>query len=206
MCAYDKSCNETAAMPYNFCQLCGPDWGNCGFSCFTPGSGIGNLPYDYQDTTNVFYNLIGTGTTFGSCRRRVQYGHELNPCYGGLCWATCAYCAPFYGADGGARGLPGLLGSPCNQSAGDYCMIVQYQPFPGGLVNTRGGYLPYRNTSMNLGGEQGAHYRFQDYFGHSANRADEGIVGLGGRSAASEGGNCYCGGPGHAGMVRITYG
>jgi hypothetical protein len=29
---------------------------------------------------------------------------------------------------------------------------------------------------------------------------------LGGRSASSSGGNCYCGGPGHAGMVRITYG
>jgi len=205
LCDYAQACSEGAMQPYGMCQTCCDLWGNCGFSCFTPGSGIGNYPIDYQDVVENQYDLIGTGTTFGSSGRRVDYSHAINPCYGGLCWTNCAYCAPFYGADGGARGLPGLLGSPCNNGM-DWCMLLQYHPFPGGLVNTRGGYLPYRYTDMNIAGENGSHYRFSDYFGHSANRGDEGIVGLGGRSASSSGGNCYCGGPGHAGMVRITYG
>ena len=207
ICDYCHSCNESQAMPYggHMCEACGPHWGNCGFSCFTPGGGIGNYPLEYQDITELQYDLIGGGTTFGSNGRRVYYGHGLNPCYGGLCTNQCAYCAPFYGADGGARGLPGLLGSPCNHDM-NWCMIVQYHPFPGGLINTRGGYLPYRYSSMNLAGADAAQYRFSDYFGHSSLRAEEGIVGLGGRSASSESGNCYCGGPGHSGMVRITYG
>jgi hypothetical protein len=208
LCDYTQACAEGASMPYGAaicCDMCTGHWGNCGFSCFTPGGGIGMYPIEYQDVTETQYDLIGAGTTFGSNCRRVHYGHALNPCYGGLCWSMCAYCAPYFGADGGAIGLPGLMGSPCNHAM-DWCMITQYHPYPGGLINTRGGYLPYRYTSMNLAGENGAHYRFQDYFGHSSNRADEGIVGLGGRSASSESGNCYCGGPGHAGMVRITYG
>jgi hypothetical protein len=203
---YCCSCNESMAMPYGGCQdMCGPHVGNCGFSCWAPNGGIGMYPWEYQDVTENQYDLIGAGTTFGSNRRRVHYGHGLNPCYGGLCTNQCAYCAPFYGADGGARGLPGLLGAPCDTGM-DWCSLVQYHPFPGGLINTRGGYLPYRYTDLNISGDNGVHYRFSDFFGHSSLRADEGIVGLGGRSASSSGGNCYCGSPGHAGMVRITYG
>ena len=33
-----------------------------------------------------------------------------------------------------------------------------------------------------------------------------GIPGAGGMTAAANGGNCYCGGPGYNGMVQITYG
>jgi hypothetical protein len=205
LCTYDSNCSEGLHQPFGGCIYCGPHVGNCGFSCFAPGGGIGNIPWPNQDTITNAYDLIGIGNTFGSLGRRQLYGHALDVCYGGLCWSQCAACAPYYGADGGAIGLPGLLGSPCNHGM-DWCMIVQYHPFPGGLINTRGGYLPYRYTDMNLGGDNGVHYRFQDYFGHSSNRADEGIVGLGGRSASSRDGNCYCGSPGHAGMVRITYG
>ena len=208
LCDYTQACAEGASRPYNSaacCDMCTGHWGNCGFSCFTPGGGIGMYPFEYQDVTRNTYDLIGAGTTFGSNGRRVEYGHALNPCYGGLCWSNCAFCAPYYGSDGGAMGLPGLMGSPCNH-ASDWCMVNQYHPFPGGLINTKGGYLPYRFSTLNLSGGGGMQERFNEFFGHSSNRGNEGIVGMGGRSASAIGGNCYCGGPGNNGLVRITYG
>ena len=190
------------------CQCCCEVWGNCGFSCFTPGGGIGNYPLFDQDTTGEMYDLIGIGNTFGSCGKTVRYRDAgLNFCYGGLCWNQCNFCAPFFGADGGAHGLPGLLGSPCNHGADNFCMLKQYHPFPGGLINTKGGYLTMRYHDMNQSGENGEHYLHPEYFGWASNGGDEGIPGFGGRAAGSHGGNnCYCGGPGHSGMVRITYG
>lgn len=208
LCSYDHECSEShATFGALQCQRCCEYRGNCGFSCFTPGGGIGNYPIFDQDTSGEFYDLIGAGTTFGSNGKRVRYSEGWTDfCYGYLCMNQCNFCAPFFGADGGARGLPGLLGSPCNHSSGDFCMIKQYHPFPGGLINTMGGYLTDRYHDMNQSGENGSHYKHGDYFGWAANGADEGIPGFGGRASGSHSGNCYCGGSGHSGMVRITYG
>lgn len=198
-------------------------WSNCtmyqsGLACLRElnGSahGTGTIPsHDMWDNrrwlcgkSTSHYDLIGIGNTFGSCGRRVNLRHSLNPCYGAACW-NCLYCAPFFGADGGARGLPGLLGSPCNMDAGDYCMINQYVPYPGGLINTRGGWLVRRNSDMNISGNNGHPYDFGEFFGYGAsNLAHGSIPGWGGRTAVSRDGNCYCGGYGGSGQVIITYG
>lgn len=198
-------------------------WNNCtwmqsGISCLRdiPGSvhGTGMQPnfemWDNrkwcQGRSNTHHDLVGAGTTFGSCGKRVNYRHHLNPCYGGACW-NCLYCAPFYGADFGARGLPGLVGSPCNHDADNYCMVNQYVPYPGGLINTRGGYIIRRNSDMNVSGNNGHPYDFGEYFGYAAtNLAHGSIPGWGGRTAVSHAGNCYCGGYGGSGQVIITYG
>jgi len=149
--------------------------------------------------------MIGIGNTFGSCGRRVSLSHGINPCFGGRCY-NCYFCAPFFGADGGAHGLPGALGSPCNMDMGDRCMVQQFMPYPGGLINTRGGWIPYRNTSNDLAGFNGVTQRTNMFFGYSSSNREHGIPGMGGHSSSTSGGNCYCGGGGNSGQLIITYG
>lgn len=190
----------------------GDSWCSCLTTGSMHGTGIIN-PHDMYDNTRWccgkstgHYDLIGIGNTFGSCGKRVQEAHALNPCYGAACYG-CMFCAPFYGADYGARGLPGMVGSPCNMDAGDYCMVNQYVPYPGGLINTRGGYIIRRNSDMNISGNNGHPYDYNDYFGYMGSNRDHGLPGFGGRTAVSHGGNnCYCGGYGGSGQVIITYG
>jgi hypothetical protein len=207
ICNYDQTCSES--MRSATCQWCtGPfsnqstDWA-CSKS--VPGPyGSGTRDCFQEDTRSGVYDLIGIGNTFGSCGERVKYDHALNPCYGGVCY-NCYYCAPFFGADGGAHGLPGGLGAPCNTSF-DYCIYLQYLPYPGGLINTRGGWIPRRNEGINLSGGQGAAQYVNSFFGYSSSNREHGIPGMGAPSANSSAGNCYCGGPGHSGQIIITYG
>lgn len=216
MCEYDVACAEGAR--FNNCAYQNCTGSHESFTCHcllansVHGTGMIN-PFDMYDNTRYdcgkstgHYDLIGVGNTFGSFGRRVKLNHALNPCYGAACYG-CLFCAPFYGADGGARGLPGMVGSPCNQAADDFCMINQYIPYSGGLINTRGGYIIRRNSDMNNSGNQGSPYDFNEFFGYNGSNMAHGIPGFGGRSAQSfNGNNCYCGGYGGSGQVIITYG
>lgn len=192
-------------------EFCGPHQPNCGHSCFTPGGGIGqfwNISNMGKNRANPYACMFnGKANRFDTCGNTVTLGHPVNHCYGGICIGT-THCAPYYGADGGAFGLPGAVGSPCNQDAGDWCMVKQYIPFPGGLINTKGGYWPRRYDSMNYAGENDYGPWMRGTMGIFAGGTDGnfGIPGAGGNSAGSRDGNCYCGGPGYAGMVQITYG
>lgn len=190
-------------------NLCGPHPANCGHSCFTPGGGIG-LFWRSQEMGklrgNPYCDMFGNARRFDTCGNAVQLGHATNHCYGAMYFGTLS-CASYYGADGGAFGLPGALGSPCNQDAAGWCMVVQHHPFPGGLINTRGGYQA-RRIEMNYAGEnsQAAFMTAAMGFWGGANDGAWAPPGTGGVTASSTGGNCYCGGPGYAGMVQITYG
>ena len=55
--------------------------------------------------------------------------------------SNCPYgcCACYYGADGGARGVPGYTYMWCYNN---HCWNKQMIAYPGGLVNGKGGWLP----------------------------------------------------------------
>tara|TARA_B100002019_G_scaffold46759_2_gene39452 strand:- start:25721 stop:26965 length:1245 start_codon:yes stop_codon:yes gene_type:complete len=214
---------------------CGPHELRCGYSIFSagnnytggtwrynwPGTGTGygknnnenkNLcAWDFFD--DGYYNQkygVGYGNTFGSHCQRINMNHyNYTPCYGQTMYRgrTAFTCAQWYGGDGGAHGLPGMIGSPCNQSPGDFCMTRQYTPYPGGIINDRGGYVLSRNYSnscleefncnlfpMALGASQG--------WDADTNNM---IPGMGGNSAMVYGGTCRCGSPGASGAVIVTY-
>jgi len=192
-------------------EFCGPGLLNCGFSAFQQNAGIGqfwNINNMGKNRANPYACMFdGKANRFDTCGTAVQLGHAVNHCYGGLCIGT-THCSPYYGADGGAFGLPGAVGSPCNQDAADFCMVKQYIPYPGGLVNTKGGYWARKYNEMNFAGENsfGAFMRASMGYWGGGDDGNFGIPGAGGNSAASTGGNCYCGGPGYSGLVQITYG
>lgn len=120
--------------------------------------------------------------------------------------AQCAFgcCAVFYGADGGAVGIPGALESRCYI---DRFHNKHFFPYPGGLVNSKGGYVTQRFTcsgcscmrcdmiiaSKLVGWGQGSC--------HGAN----GVPGMGGGSAQSCCNGPICGMGGNGGLVRISY-
>jgi hypothetical protein len=196
--------------------FCGPHYMQCGHSCFTPGGGIGQRQTFLMDglpEISVYGNLFGNkGDRYDSCCVEVFLGHPVNHCYGGACFVSIPYCAPYYGADGGAHGLPGMITSPYNQDAAQWCMVVDLHPYPGGLINTRGGWVAIPRWDMNNSGYQSLHSYSKSMMGVMAGGegSDDAhnhyIPGLGGKSSSSTGGNCYCGGPGGNGMIQITYG
>jgi hypothetical protein len=200
-------CGEN--MRSGVCQYCSGPWDLNPWACSKEMSGpygTGTLDCFQQGQNTGYYDLIGVGNTFGSCGERVKYDHPLNPCYGGVCY-NCYFCAPFFGADGGSHGLPGGLGSPCNTDpSGSACCHLQYIPYPGGLINTRGGWIPRRNETLNWAGANGTAHWVNDFFGYTSSSREHGVPGMGGISASSTGGNCYCGASGHSGQVIITYG
>lgn len=207
---------------------------DCGYSCFIPGApgGVGQVPWPehVQERTRFMYDMIGLGNTAGTCAQQHLHTMPRNHCYGGL-WFGCLSCAPYFGADGGAHGLPGAIGSPCNSSPGpdpntwNPCMVQQYIPYAGGLINTKGGYYQQRILHM-VYGYTGAGFPLGSpgscdwkngalpyYFGFSAGSSDSTIYlgplmfGSGGAS----GNTCttsYCvyGWPGGHGNVQVTYG
>jgi len=214
---YQTSCNEGSRT--NTCLEDGYSAGRWCFdqvwscTCFAAGSNYGSGMIDCfdigrhrdQGCATGCYDLIGIGNTFGSNGRPVSLSHPINVCYGGVCF-NCHFCAPYFGADGGAHGLPGGLGSPCDMDMGNFCMVKQFVPYPGGLVNTRGGWIPQKYDEMVFGGSRSQANRVNYFFGYSGSNREHGIPGMGGMTAGSWCGYCYCGGSGHAGQVIITYG
>jgi hypothetical protein len=215
---------------------CGPHEHNCGFAEFSPGNNLtggnwrDNWPgsgtgYGKQNNENRnlcswdffddgYYNKkygVGYGNTFGSnCQRVNQNFYHYSPCYGGTMWrGRYAYtCSKWFGGDGGHHGLPGMIGSPCNQSPGDFCMTRQYVPFPGGIVNDRGGYVTARNYSNSCLQE---HFciTFPISLGNGSQGWDDDsnvmVPGMGGLSSMVYSGTCRCGAPGGPGAVIVTY-
>jgi len=112
---------------------------------------------------------------------------------------TC--CSLFFGADGGAFGLPGFYTNYCGcGSDQNNCWIKQGVPFPGGIFTQDGGHNLIRvngnacrnewaNCSVNGFGGQ----RFRDN------------PGAGGMSGTTCGGGSCCGQHGGPGMIKIEY-
>lgn len=204
-CTYTDPSPHDMAGNLTFCDNMAPG--------FSYGTGAIN-PFDMYDNNRFccglqgtgYWDLVGLGNTFGSCGRRVKVNCSINPCYGGISYA-CRFCAPYFGADGGARGLPGGLGSPCNQATDQWCMVLQYLPYPGGLINTRGGWIARRYGGMDYSPSE--HIAAAESFGYGSGASSAScsqIPGIGGETAASTGGTCYNGSGGGNGQVIITYG
>jgi hypothetical protein len=119
-----------------------------------------------------------------------------------LCEICCnGPCAVYYGADGGAYGNPGA-GHVWSQSS--FCCNKQNIPYPGGLVNGKGGwvpayqcecqgcgYIPMKIATANI--PWGSHYEY-NY-----------VPGVGGMSAWTNGGGCCYGTQGNPGLIRISF-
>lgn len=121
-----------------------------------------------------------------------------------ICLTSCegGCCACYFGADGGSYGVPGFAYIFCYDN---HCWNKQMLPYPGGLVNGKGGWLVgnqcYNNgcgyctlhwatTQLNWGG------------GYSENNY---VPGIGGPSGWTCGGGCCHGQNGTPGLIRISY-
>lgn len=155
---------------------CGPHIAACGFSQFSLGTEVGwrDGSYGYQFPGNDYGKFnksnrnecewdlfddgylnkkyrVGLGNTFGSQCGRVNPNFQtLQFCYGQTTYLRTGLgqCSHWYGGDGGQHGLPPMYGSPCNYDMGNSCMARNYVPFPGGLINDRGGYIIHRTNAM----------------------------------------------------------
>lgn len=120
--------------------------------------------------------------------------------------SSCVYgcCAIFYGADGGAVGLPGAYYAMCYV---DRCHNKFFFPYPGGLVSAKGGYVSNRvYCSQN-------HCHFTEWcsakntvgWAQGSTCCMHGVPGFPGVTAGSCCNGPYCGAGGHAGLIRISY-
>lgn len=125
-------------------------------------------------------------------------------------WHTCVLssncvggpCALFYGADGGAVGNPGAGYMWCYDN---HCWNKQLVPYPGGLVNGKGGWLPGTQCANTGCGYCLMHWAAaQLQWGGSYSDRNY-IPGLGGPSGWTCGGGCCYGVYGTPGLIRISY-
>ena len=109
-------------------------------------------------------------------------------------------CALYYGADRGAYGNPGAGYIFCHSN---HCHNKQYIPYPGGLVNGKGGWLPMTQCEHRGCGYCSTMYATaQLSWGGFADRNY--VPGIGGASGWTDGGCCY-GQHGNHGLIRISY-
>ena len=112
-------------------------------------------------------------------------------------------CACYYGADRGSRGYPGAAYIACYEN---HCWNKQFMPYPGGLVNLKGGWAPAtqcENSGCGYCLMQNALTQIPFATGSMNERAY--IPGVGGASGWTCGGGCCHGTWGTPGLVRISY-
>jgi hypothetical protein len=131
----------------------------------------------------------------------------------GLSTSCCACCAMYYGCSGsgaglnsatGAPGLPGAVWHVCGQCRHWDGIFV---PYPGGLVNQKGGHMIYHMCGSSCCFCSVQRY-LMDSLGFAAGGNENGSYnyppGIGGMSAWVNGGSCCCGATGYPGAARIT--
>lgn len=118
----------------------------------------------------------------------------INQCWGGS-------CAQYYGADGGAYGNAGAS-YMWHQS--DHCFNKQWIPYPGGLINGKGGWS-LANQCRNSGCGMEEECMAMHHMGWGGSSERNYIPGMGGVSGwmCTDGG--CTGRNGMPGMVRISY-
>lgn len=149
-------------------------------------------------------------TGFGLSNFCAEGGHGGCSCCFMCCctWATlCCVCcngpcALYYGADGGAYGNPGAGSMWCESN---HCWNKQMLPYPGGLVNGKGGWLPTTQCADTGCGYCNYHFGVAQ-LGWGGSYSDKNYVpGVGAPSAWVCGGGCCYGQMGNPGMIRISY-
>lgn len=116
----------------------------------------------------------------------------------GRCFANC--CACYYGADTGVPGRMGFLYT--DSQTANSCQYKNLVPHPGGILSSGNMWSGVRFDGYNSTGSGESCYPSNFGFtGGSISKA----VGQGGFSSSAFSGNCYCGGPGGPGLIKITY-
>ena len=111
-------------------------------------------------------------------------------------------CAVYYGADGGAYGNPGA-GHVWRPDSN--CCNKQNIPYPGGLINGKGGWVPaYQCECQGCGMHSMRHAVSNIPWGGTGSQYNY-VPGVGGMSAWTQGGGCCHGTQGYPGMIRISY-
>lgn len=149
------------------------------------------------------YNFCAEGGHGGNsrCRGCCNQGVNIWPRYGCTeCTSGC--CAQYYGADYGAHGLPGYY---FPRSDDDRCCNQWGLPYPGGLMNSRGGWIHIgqRCTGRNCASCEQSAAQAQVGVGGSYCRSY--VPGMGGSTAFNCENGVYCGQAGNPGMVRISW-
>ena len=185
----------------------------CGLENFcaqggVPGCAFCFLGYGHFITGFSSRPMGASGNSWNGC-----YNVPGSGPYSGLGTSCVACCAMYYGCSGsgaglnsatGAPGLPGAVWHVCN---GCRHWDGQYLPYPGGLVNQKGGHL-----IMHMCGNECCFCQqrllIYDQLGFANQAGDTGgysyIPGAAGVTAWTTGSTCCCGSVGSAGAARIT--
>jgi len=123
-----------------------------------------------------------------------QDGGARTGCLGGP-------CALFYGADTGAVGNPGAAFMWCYDN---HCWNKQWFPYPGGLVNGKGGWLPATQCENSGCGYCLLHNALTQLPWGGGFSEHNYVPGVGGATGWTCGGCCY-GQQGTPGLIRISY-
>lgn len=128
-----------------------------------------------------------------------------------LCFACCcdwsttnSVCAVFCGADSGARGN---VGAARILSYDNHCFNKQYLPYPGGLVNGKGGWLATNMCADTTCGYDQMQYGLTQLGWSAAGTLNQRSYspGIGGASGYTCGGGCCLATYGTPGLIRISY-
>lgn len=183
-------------------------------NCYEIHAGYGGsaVPDNNIGTRGCASYAIGTGLD-NFCADGGFGGLVLECCYYGKCCISgpdgegyfymgreeC--CALYYGADGGAPGLPGFWVNYCGcGSDQNNCYVKQAVPYPGGILTIGGGHNLIR-LQGNACNQEWSECQLVG-FGGQRYRPDPGRGGISATTCA--GGSC-CGAHGGPGMVRIEY-
>ena len=170
------------------CGFSGPSCGDQGCATYITGYGLTNFCAD------------GGMGGCSCCHQSCCTWKVLDPSGNGTC--PGGPCALYYGADGGYHGNPGAGYLFCHDNR---CFNKQHLPYPGGLVNGKGGWLPTTQCEDSGCGYCMMHWGVsQLQWGGSFSERNY-VPGIGGSTAWTCGGGCCRGTNGFAGLVRISY-
>ena len=174
-CIYDMF----AAYP----SCCNPSWpGYRGCQSWVTGYGLTNFCAEGGFGGCFYCNAWGCW----GC------GTFQSPAQNGAC------CACYYGADFGCAGCGSMLNT--DYQSADFCYYKMLLPIPAGTVSKGQSYFIVRQSGVNSVGEEMICKVASGLPGGTTK-----TVGVGGASAATNGGNCYCGSAGGPGMIKVSY-
>jgi len=179
-CAGRRGC-KTYVIGHNLATVA-----NCGFDFCAEGGHGGNGSYCYG-CCNDGKNIWG--------RYRCVDGNGNPECQMGC-------CALYYGADYGAYGLPGYY---MPRRTDNRCCNQWGIPYPGGLMNSRGGWIHIGQACQARSCAACEQSRAQGQVGVGGGYCQAYVPGMGGSTAYNCDTGVYCGSPGNPGMVRISW-
>lgn len=111
-------------------------------------------------------------------------------------------CAMYYGADYGAHGLPGYY---MPRRDDNRCCNQWGLPYPGGLMNSRGGWINIGQSCRDNSCGACEHSRAASQVGVGGSYCYAYVPGMGGSTSYTCTDSVYCGSNGMPGMVRISW-